>query len=225
MAAREEVVEVARENSDPSVDYLHRVTNRDASNIARGAKPWPGEHIGRPLYPSVHTSYCPGKLAKMGDVAIALGGILVGAIGAHLLSRYREQSSERRRSYRNIARIFFRDLFQIHMALLDGRVEKHWPPAVRTETWKIRLANWHRLGPDFTIVCDDEELWESVCIAFEWAEDLDAGKEMDIGEIESVEKQIFDAVERTGDVNKPWRKRLEERWKQRMTPQGPTSLR
>lgn len=163
----------------------------------------------------------------MGEILIAMGGILVGAAGGHLLTQQRERNAEEQRA-RNICRILYRDLFLVSLAIQNARFknlgradEDPWPPNEVKPAIQIKLSNWERLGPDFTMVCRDEELWEAVCIAFEEAEALATNRSINDTRLGKAEARIFDALERTADVNRSWSKKVKKRWKFRRPTDEP----
>jgi hypothetical protein len=140
----------------------------------------------------------------------ALIGVAVGALGSHLLTQQRERAAERRRA-RNICRLLFRDLFQIHLTIYSATYKGgKWPPH-EDEPIKLRIENWRRLGPDFTMVCRDEELWESVALAFEEAEYIDEQDEVERHRVKLALNRIEDAVEQTAKVNRSWSNKVRNR--------------
>jgi hypothetical protein len=152
----------------------------------------------------------------------ALIGVVVGALGSHLLTQQRERAGEERRA-RNICRLLFRDLMQIYFkvqSVVHGKPDQKWPP-VDGIPFEIRVENRRTLGPDFTMVCRDADLWESVCIAFEEAEYLDTDAEIDRHRLEKALSRIEDAVERTASVNRSWSNKIRNRWYARRRQQVP----
>lgn len=146
----------------------------------------------------------------MDQLYAALTGVAAGALGAHLLTQQRERAAERRR-VRNICRLLFRDLFQIYLTVYGAtHQDGDWPPA-EGEPLKLRVENWRRLGPDFTMVCRDEELWESIALAFEEAEYLDEQNELDRQRLKKALDRIEDAVEQTASVNRSWSNKIRNR--------------
>jgi hypothetical protein len=141
----------------------------------------------------------------------ALIGVAAGALGSHLLTQQRERSTERRRA-RYICRLLFRDLFQIYLTVYAATYKGgSWPPA-DGEPLKLQVDNWRRLGPDFTMVCRDEDLWESVALAFEEAEYLDEQNELERHRLKKALDRIEDAVEQTASVNRSWSNKVRNRF-------------
>jgi hypothetical protein len=143
----------------------------------------------------------------------ALIGVAVGALGSHLLTQRRERAAEERRA-RNICRLLFRDLMMIYFrvqSVVYGKPEAKWPPADGIP-FEIRIDNWRTLGPDFTMVCRDAKLWESVCIAFEEAEYLDTDTEVDRHRLQRALGHIEEAMELTAAVNRSWSNKIRNRW-------------
>jgi len=157
----------------------------------------------------------------MNEILIALGGILVGAVGSHLLSQQRERAAEKRRaSY--ICRLLFRDLFHtyltIHQATYKNQ-DEGWPPS-EGGPFRFRVENWQKLGPDFTMVCRDEDLWEAVCMAYEEAEFLETEEEIDRHRLKRCMDRIEDAVSQTAAVNRSWSSKIRNRWYARRAASG-----
>lgn len=157
----------------------------------------------------------PSDDGRVDQLYAALIGIAAGALGSHLLTQQRERAGERRRA-RNICRLLFRDLFPIYIESMAATAnEGGWPSEGRVSPIKTRLDHWRRLGPDFTMVCRDDELWESLALAFEEAEYLAEGHELSHHRLEKAVARIADGMERTGNVNKPWSAKLKARFNAR----------
>lgn len=145
----------------------------------------------------------------------ALIGVAAGALGSHLLTRQRERAAERRRAS-NICRLLFRDLFPIYIdAMAVTGNNGGWPPENGNHTIRLRLENWRRLSPDFTMACRDDELWESVALAFEEAEYLAEEPQLSHTRLEKAVARIADGMERTGNVNRSWSTQLRSRFNAR----------
>jgi hypothetical protein len=97
--------------------------------------------------------------------------------------------------------------------------EEGWPPS-SGGPFRFRIENWLKLGPDFTMVCRNEDLWEAVCMAFEEAEFLETEEKIDRHRLKKCMDRIEDAVSQTAAVNRSWSNKIRNRWHARRAASG-----